>query len=227
LKESSFVKQASFFFGLVLVFSSACADVSDTATRPAQTTDGGSTGTDGGATAADSPMPPPTDTGGTTPRDSSLAFDPDSACVSGMSWAPNARETAAMNPGMACIQCHTQMGEGPIYPVMGTAFYAPHEQDRCLGYYGVPPNSGVGTAYVEVTDAAGTMVRMAVGRSGNFSTRTRLTFPLRTVRVVGPTGLTNEMSQPAPHGDCNLCHTQMGADLMGYGMAPGRITVPL
>ncbi len=213
------MKQASFFFGLVLVFSSGCADVSDTATRPAQPTDGGSVGADGGTPPPDSSTPPP--------RDSGFAFDPGSSCVSGMSWAPDARETAAMNPGMACIQCHTQMREGPIYPVMGTAFYASHEQDRCLGYYGVPPNSGAGTAYVEVTDAAGTMVRMAVGRSGNFSTRTRLTFPLRTVRVVGPTGLTNEMSQPAPHGDCNLCHTQMGADLMAYGQAPGRITVPL
>jgi hypothetical protein len=219
------VKQASFFCGLFLALAAGCSDAGDTATRPAQSTDGGSTVADTGATTSDAETTTPDS--GTAPRDSSLAFDPDASCVSGMSWPPNARESAAMNPGMACIQCHTQMAEGPIYPVMGTAFYAPHEQDRCLGYYGVPPNSGAGTAYVEVTDAAGTMVRMAVGRSGNFSTRTRLTFPLRTVRVVGPTGLTNEMSQPAPHGDCNLCHTQMGADLMGYGQAPGRITVPL
>jgi hypothetical protein len=155
----------------------------------------------------------------------------DPSCVSGTRWNPAARASSSMDPGQACLTCHTRRTDAadpePFHVIGGTAYYALHEVDNCYGYTGMAPNPA-GTAYVEVVDADGTMLRLRVGRTGNFGTSAALVFPLRSARVVGPTGLVNEMSSPVPNGDCNSCHTQAGTTTEpGGDPAPGRITVPL
>ncbi len=164
---------------------------------------------------------PPDDTGWQPPPGT------DTSCVSGTRWTRGNRGSASMNPGQACINCHRSMREGPQY-LGGTVYYLANEVNNCNGYSGRAPGGPSGTAYVEITDGAGRMVRLTVNAAGNFSTNSAFTFPLRSARVVGPTGLTNEMSSPIPHGDCNACHTQMGTTTIAGGdPAPGRITVPL
>lgn len=149
------------------------------------------------------------------------------ACVSDARWTRGNRGSSVMNPGQACVSCHVRMAEGPT-GIGGTAYYLDHEENNCNGYTGDAPGGPSGAAYVEVVDADGTMLRLRVGRTGNFGTSAALVFPLRSARVVGPTGLVNEMSSPVPNGDCNSCHTQAGTTTEpGGDPAPGRITVPL
>jgi hypothetical protein len=107
----------------------------------------------------------------------------------------------------------------------GTVYAQPLQVDNCNGVRGAG-STAAGSAYVEATDAAGTTFRMAVNASGNFyyNGRTRLTFPLRGVAVVAPSGQRNAMDGDAPHGDCNACHTLMGTTTVAGGdAAPGRI----
>lgn len=173
------------------------------------TTEDASTGTD----AAPSWMPP----AGT-----------DTSCVSGVRWTRGNRGSQLMNPGQACNTCHARDPEAPVTTVAGTVFYLDHEVNNCNGYTGSAPGGPTGRAYVEVIDATGTTLRLAVNTAGNFYTERALSFPLRTARVIGPTGLINEMGSEVPSGDCNSCHTQAGTTtVMGGDPAPGRITVPL
>ena len=132
-----------------------------------------------------------------------------------------------MNPGQACVTCHVSMAEGPR-GIGGTAYYLDHEMNNCNGYTGTAPGGPAGTAYVELVDANGAMARLTINSAGNFYRTAPMAYPLRSARVIGPTGLINEMSSPVPNGDCNSCHTQAGTTTEpGGDPAPGRITVPL
>ena len=66
-----------------------------------------------------------------------------------------------MNPGQACITCHTR-GEGPRFAFAGTVFGtgASHEVDNCFGR---------ASATVRVIGADGTTLTTTTGPSGNFS----------------------------------------------------------
>ncbi len=197
------------------------ATATDGATNDANTTDDGAVVTDG-ATGSDASAPDDAAAPTWTPPAGT-----NTACVSGTTWTRGNRGSQLMNPGQACIACHTSMREGPT-GLGGTAYYLDHEMNNCNGYSGRTPGGPSGTAYVEIVDATGRTARLTVNSAGNFITSTRFTYPLRTARVIGPTGLVNEMSSPVPNGDCNSCHTQDGTTTVAGGdSAPGRIVVPL
>jgi hypothetical protein len=114
-----------------------------------------------------------------------------------------------MHPGRACIDCHSQ-GEGPDYVVAGTVFPTAHEPDDC---------NGVGGIQVVVTDSQGTSETLTANSVGNFAGRGGLTPPF-SVKVVSG-GKSRSMNGTVSTGDCNGCHTVMGAQ-----GAPGRIMAP-
>lgn len=116
-----------------------------------------------------------------------------------------------MNPGEACIACHTAEHEGPDYVAAGTVFTAYDEPDDCNGAEG---------AVVRLTDAEGTTFEATANEAGNFY------FSARSTALVAPyvaevefaDGTVAAMSGEQDDGDCNGCHTAAGS-----GGAPGRI----
>ncbi len=182
---------------------------------------------------ATSPMPP----GGNEPETAIAAFEawvnsgapgsscdspaPDPfaaavACTTGTRWNSGNRGSTSMNPGQACISCHTTMRRGPFLSLAGTLYSSGHETNNC---YGVAATAANVRAVVEVTDANGTVVRMAPNGVGNFYSQTRITPPYTARVIVGD--LVRQMNTPQTDGDCNTCHTQDGAMA-----APGRIVLP-
>ena len=160
----------------------------------------GSCVTDGGV------PPPPPDAGPPDPLDAAPT------CTSGSTWTGGTHGSGNMEPGHACITCHTQMN-GPGFNVGGTVYPTGHEPDDCNG-------SGSGGAVVTVTDRNGASATFTVSSlSGNFSGNASLTFPI-TAKVTFQ-GKTRSMGTAVATGDCNSCHTQSGAS-----SAPGRITLP-
>jgi len=120
-----------------------------------------------------------------------------------------------MNPGQACISCHSSSGgEGPRYVIAGTLYPTGHEPNNCNGTNG---NTG---ARVVVTGSNGTSVTLTPNSAGNFYSSTSLAGPYKA-KVVDSAGKERVMVSAAPNGDCNTCHTQTGAN-----SAPGRITLP-
>lgn len=152
-------------------------------------------------------------------------FDPDASCTTDAQWKRGDRGRSLMNPGGACLACHTREREDTGITLGGTLYYAPHEEDLCLGYTGDPPGSNRGAARVRIVDATGYEVTLPANASGNFSSTAAFRFPLRVAEVIGPTGEVNAMSAEVPHGDCNACHTRAGTTTP-TGEAPGRILVP-
>jgi hypothetical protein len=128
------------------------------------------------------------------------------------SWTGGNRESASMNPGMACISCHSS-GEGPRFSIAGTVYPTGHEPDRC--------NSSVGTdgARIVIIGADGQMVTLTPNAVGNFSSNAAVKTPFQA--KVTYQGRERLMLTPQTSGDCNSCHTQNGTTA-----APGRITVP-
>lgn len=137
-------------------------------------------------------------------------------CTSGGYWTALDSGTPWMNPGLPCLECHRQNpNHAPIFTVAGTVFQTAHEPDRC---FGVPAATG---AQVVITDANGqTLPPIDVVSGGNFGAiLSGLSIPYRAKVVVGDTE--RSMLTPQTNGDCNACHTQMGAE-----GARGRIIVP-
>jgi hypothetical protein len=101
-----------------------------------------------------------------------------------------------------------------MYPVMGTLFPALHDKDTC----NARPPAGV---RVEILDSAGVVKATITPKasSGNFYTNTALPQPYTARVVMGANVVT--MTTPQTDGDCNVCHTVMGAQ-----GAPGRIVWP-
>jgi hypothetical protein len=148
--------------------------------------------------------------GGGGPSDDPLLALP--TCTSKTSWTGGNRESASMNPGMACISCH-KSGEGPSFSLAGTVYPTGHEPDKC--------NSTVGNAgaLIVVVGADGTSITLTPNSVGNFSSRTAIKLPYKA--KVTYQGRERLMLTAQTSGDCNSCHGQNGTM-----MAPGRITVP-
>lgn len=159
--------------------------------------------------------------GGAAGAAGSAADDPLNAmpiCTSMSSWTGGNRESASMNPGMACISCHNS-GEGPRFSIAGTVYPTGHEPDRC--------NSPVGTAgaRIVITGADGKSITLTPNGVGNFSSNTAVKTPYQA--KVTFEGRERLMLTPQTSGDCNSCHTQSGAKIGNATVpAPGRVTVP-
>lgn len=122
-----------------------------------------------------------------------------------------------MNPGRACITCHTRMGKAAAVTLAGTVYITGHEPDLCLG----GPAAGAPAATVEITDANKRTVSLPVNASGNFLYREAMPLALPYTAVVKWNGKTRAMKNAQMNGDCNSCHTKDGAN-----GAPGRIALP-
>jgi hypothetical protein len=173
---------------------------------------GGGTQTSGGNTTVDTDAGPAnTDAeAGAAPSADPLAAAP--TCTSGMTWTKGNHGSAEMNPGLACIACHSTMN-GPDLTIAGTVYPTGHEPDLCFGADGA---SGV---QVVITGADGQTITLTPVPSGDFHLGTRLMMPF-TAKVTYK-GRERAMTAAQTSGDCNGCHTQSGAN-----GAPGRITLP-
>ncbi len=145
----------------------------------------------------------------------------ETVCSSGKYWDDPDDGSPRMNPGRACITCHSKSDDddAPNLWVGGTVYPTFHEPDMCRGADGTSTYAG---ASVEIEDAMGVVVSLSVNSSGNFllpRNAADLTFPIRA-RVVH-NGKVRQMGTPQYSGDCNSCHTETGAN-----GAPGRIALP-
>jgi hypothetical protein len=144
----------------------------------------------------------------------SVAMVPASTCASGQQWVGGSRESALMHPGVACISCHTMSREGPRFAVAGTVYQSYDEHDDC---------GGVSASGLEVliTGADGAVFQLPANSMGNFMLeRTTVALPF-SAKVVDANGGERAMQAKQTDGDCNNCHTAMGAQ-----GAPGRIIAP-
>lgn len=136
-------------------------------------------------------------------------------CTSNLTWFFGNSLGDAMNPGEACIACHSRMHRGPAFQIAGTVYPSGHEPVQCI-----PPINSAAGATVEITDARGVVTRITPNLIGNFHWQGSLALPY-TARVVMADGRERRMSDPQMNGDCNSCHTPSGTM-----DAPGRITLP-
>jgi hypothetical protein len=111
-----------------------------------------------------------------------------------------------MAPGDTCQSCHAS------FTIAGTVYPTAHEPTDCIG---------VGTAALSVviTDAAGDVQTLVINAAGNFYS-TKAVVPPFHAKVVSKTA-ERDMTATQMSGDCNLCHSVMGAN-----GAPGRIMEP-
>jgi hypothetical protein len=124
-------------------------------------------------------------------------------------------EGPLMEPGNACIACHSQYSgpeAPPVYFAAGTVYDTGHEPSRCNGV-------NVSGAQVVFTDANNTDHPVDVNSAGNFYLFTSMPGPFH-VKVVY-NGMERAMTASPPSGDCNTCHTAAGDQ-----SAPGRIVLP-
>jgi len=154
-----------------------------------------------------------------TTSDAGLDSGPDpynkpSVCTSGTKWLLGDKGSSSMHPGVACTECHDRKNKGPIYTIGGTLYPTPHEPNDC---YGTSTSSS--TAKVVVTDANNKETTLSVNSAGNFYTKNSVAFPVR-VKVVQGTKV-RAMATPVTNGDCNVCHTENGAQ-----SARGRVFLP-
>jgi hypothetical protein len=134
-------------------------------------------------------------------------------CTSKTLWTLGTRGSASMQPGVACINCHSSGGEGPRFALAGTVYPTAHEPDQCNGA------SGVAGVAIVVTGADGKTVTLTPNAAGNFSSNATVATPYQAkVTYMGRERL---MVAAQTSGDCNSCHTQSGANA-----APGRILLP-
>jgi hypothetical protein len=114
-----------------------------------------------------------------------------------------------MNPGMACMGCHTTE-DGPPFAVAGTVYPTVHEPDSCAGVSGVK---------VLIIDANGNIHTPVTNDHGNFFTADPIPVPYRAMLVQGSN--LRSMRSPQTNGDCNSCHTEWGTN-----DASGRLRAP-
>jgi hypothetical protein len=133
-------------------------------------------------------------------------------CTSNTMWTMGTRGSNSMEPGQACIACHSK-GEGPRFSLGGTVYPTAHEPDNCNG----GPLTQM--ARVVITGADGMTLTLTPNSAGNFSYQGAVATPY-TAKVTYM-GRERAMIEKQTSGDCNACHTEMGAM-----MAPGRIMLP-
>ena len=134
-------------------------------------------------------------------------------CTSGSTYRSREEGSALMNPGQACIACHSTEREGPRFAIAGTAYPTGHEPDNC--------NGSSTRVDVVITDANGTIYTLTSNAAGNFFLPSTPGIALPYTAVVAQGEATRVMSAPQTNGDCNTCHTEAGAN-----GAPGRIVAP-
>jgi len=132
-------------------------------------------------------------------------------CTSGSMWTQGNHGSAEMNPGRACIACHST-GDGPDLTVAGTVYPTAHEPDLCNGANG-------SDVVITIVGADGQSLTLAPNKVGNFNSKTRVALPYTA--KVAYMGRERAMGAMQTSGDCNSCHTQSGAN-----GAPGRILLP-
>ena len=142
-------------------------------------------------------------------------YDTPVTCTSSTFWTGGDRESPNMNPGEACISCHTEEREGPDLTIAGTLYPTAHEPDDCNG---VGRSSG---AYVEITDAAGRVFELELETSGNFMLEEPDAFTMPYSAKVVSGDVERVMVGKQDSGDCNQCHNESGAK-----DAPGRVMLP-
>jgi len=169
------------------------------------------TGRDGGATTDG-----PTGTGGGAGGGTGMGPDPfavPATCTSNVTWKGGRQGSGSMEPGMACIGCHSTSSAAPPFGVAGTLYATAHEPDLCNGVKG-----SVG-AKVLITDADGVTATLYMNDAGSFYYQDKIATPY-TAKVVYM-GRERAMATAQTSGDCNSCHTQYGTM-----SAPGRILLP-
>jgi hypothetical protein len=138
---------------------------------------------------------------------------PQIVCTSGV--MSSSREGQNMRPGEACQGCHQGNGEARGYSYMGTVYPTLHEQTDCDS---LPPSSVV----VDILDPSSGAVLQTLApssRSGNFLGSGVVPYKARVRNLSSGNVLTMTTAQTS--GDCNSCHTELGAN-----GAPGRIIWP-
>jgi hypothetical protein len=143
-------------------------------------------------------------------------------CSSNVYWKELDKGSDLMHPGGKCNDCHNKdpMKKAPNYTVAGTVFPTPHEPDDCNGVVGRENDAGLPEIAIVITDHSGRQMEpIRVNSVGNFQSAGQVIMPFNVKVVVN--GKENKMVMQAPHGDCNACHTQTGAE-----GAPGRIFTP-
>ncbi len=131
-------------------------------------------------------------------------------CSSGEAWTGGDEESPLMHPGLDCVACHEQEGEGPLYAVAGTVMGTLTEPDDCFGVEGV---------VVRLTDADGGVHELVTNAAGNFFTLEDLPLPYTAEIVLD--GQITAMLAAQTVGSCNSCHAASPT-----GGAPGRILAP-
>ncbi|MFT3706240.1 MAG: hypothetical protein QM817_01110 [Archangium sp.] len=150
---------------------------------------------------------------GTQPFDAGVVTP---ICTSNLTWAFGNSGNTEMNPGEACVTCHTTRHRGPIDGFMGTVYPTLHEKQLCM-VSNIP--SGLS---VQILDMAGTVRQtFSIGTfsNGNFRGGTVGSPSPYRARVMLNGVVKSEMLTAQTNGDCNSCHTTLGAN-----GAPGRIT---
>lgn len=142
-------------------------------------------------------------------------YDTPVVCTSASYWTGGNEESPKMNPGQACISCHTEEDEGPELAVAGTLYPSAHEPDDCNGV------TGSSATYVQVTDAAGRVFRLQPNSAGNFLLEDPDAFSLPYTAKVVSGSAERVMLAEQLNGDCNECHSESGSE-----SAPGRIMLP-
>lgn len=118
--------------------------------------------------------------------------------------------SSTMEPGKACITCHSILG-GPSYALAGTVYPTAHEPDDCNGV-----NGGVD---IVITDVNGKESKITANAVGNFFQSGKIAAPFHVKIRQGEKE--RAMATALTAGDCNTCHTANGAN-----GAPGRIMAP-
>ena len=136
-------------------------------------------------------------------------------CTSATTWTRGNRGSNLMNPGVACIACHTTMPEAPLLTIAGTVYPTAHEPDLCNG----AGSAGLAGAAVVVVGADQRTITLTPNAAGNFLYQGSLALPYQI--KVTYMGRERVMTEAQTSGDCNGCHTQSGAN-----NAPGRILLP-
>jgi nitrate/TMAO reductase-like tetraheme cytochrome c subunit len=136
-------------------------------------------------------------------------------CSSGRTWSSGNTGRTAMNPGEACVSCHTSRRNGPIDGFMGTVYPTARETPLCM-VTSVPAG-----LTVEILDLAGTVrqtIPVSATNNGNFRGGVVGQPSPYRARVKLNGVVKSEMLTAQTNGDCNVCHTTLGAQ-----GAPGRI----
>ena len=117
--------------------------------------------------------------------------------------------TVTMRPGESCLSCHTS------FTFAGTVYPTAHEPDDCDGA------RSTGNLTVVITDANGATTSIPVNGVGNFFSTVVVAEAFQAKVVDSNAGTERDMPVSQTTGDCNSCHTVLGANgALGRIMAP-------